>query len=131
MSKEINVQNNVRMEASKELDMRLFNNPRGLAYKKNGEPVKYGLGPNGASDTIGLTIVEITPEMVGRKFAVFTAIEFKRDRKEVNKWHKGSGKRETQQRGFVDAVTAQGGIAGVACETVDLRKILDKFLTGV
>ncbi len=130
MTKEINIQNTARKEASKELDMRLFNNPRGLAYKKNGEPVKYGLGPNGASDTIGFTVVEITPEMIGRKLAIFTAIEFKRDRKEVDKWFKSSGKREVQQRGFVDAVNAQGGISGVACETVDLRKILDKFLTG-
>lgn len=70
----------------------------GFAYP-NGEPVV------GASDLNGWTTVEITPEMVGKKVAVFTAIETKAT--------KGGNKREGQIN-FCEQVTDAGGIAGFA-----------------
>lgn len=58
----------------------------------------------GSSDLIGWVSVEITPDMVGRKVAVFSAIEAKAAGGRVS---------EDQQR-FIDAVKAAGGLAGVA-----------------
>ena len=64
-------------------DCFLSKNVRGLftRWKKGdkGQPIKAGWGANGASDLIGFTTVEITPEMVGQKAAIFTAIEVKRE----------------------------------------------------
>lgn len=57
----------------------------------------------GSSDLIGWTTVEITPEMVGRKVAVFTAVEVK-----------VPGKRPTaEQVNFLAQVRTAGGIAEV------------------
>ena len=39
--------------------------------------IKYGLC-NGSSDLIGWTPITITPDMIGKKIAVFTAIEVKK-----------------------------------------------------
>lgn len=76
-----------------------------------GRPITIGLGmPDGkplvgASDLIGWTTVEITPEMVGRRVAVFTGIETKES---------GGGHQRPDQINFVDQLRAAGGIAGFA-----------------
>lgn len=59
---------------------------------------------NGSSDLIGWRTVEITPEMVGQRIAVFAAIEVKTKRGTV----------DDDQQNFVDTVTRAGGIAAVA-----------------
>ncbi len=58
----------------------------------------------GSSDLIGWTTVEITPDMVGKKIAVFTAIEVKAE----------GGRVSPKQRNFLDVVKQSGGIAGIA-----------------
>ncbi|ATI15717.1 hypothetical protein [Bordetella phage vB_BbrM_PHB04] len=65
----------------------------------NGKPVV------GASDLCGMTSIIVTPEMVGRPVAVFTAIETKES---------GGGRTSDDQRHFIDFVREAGGIAGVA-----------------
>lgn len=70
----------------------------------------------GSSDLIGWNSLIVTPEMVGRRVAVFTAIETKAE--------KGGHKREEQVK-FVEAVRSAGGIAGFANSpevTVDLLR---------
>ncbi|MNC58682.1 hypothetical protein D3C75_1084300 [compost metagenome] len=67
----------------------------GFAYP-NGDPVV------GASDLPGWTTVEVTPEMVGQRIAVFTAIETKAS--------DGGNKRDGQVN-FCDQVIAAGGIS--------------------
>lgn len=57
----------------------------------------------GSSDLIGWTTVEITPEMVGQKVAIFTAIEVKT----------GNLKATKEQKNFIDIVNASGGIGKV------------------
>ena len=90
-----------------ELGARLFrNNVGSVTYTdRHGQPrtVKYGLHV-GSSDLIGWTPVTITPEMVGRTLAVFTAVEVKTLR----------GKASPEQITFIEAVRRAGGIAGVA-----------------
>lgn len=65
--------------------------------------VTYGLGI-GSSDIIGRTTITVTPEMVGTKVAVFTAVEIKA---------KG-GKPTRDQIGFIDDLVSAGGIGFVA-----------------
>lgn len=64
-----------------------------------GEPV------NGTADLIGWTSIEITPEMVGQKVAVFTSVETKRSE---------GGRTSPEQMKWCDQVTRAGGIAFVA-----------------
>lgn len=68
----------------------------------------------GSSDLIGWTPVVITPDMIGKTVAVFTAIEVKVDAK------KASG----NQADFIKAVAAAGGIAGVARSEYDAELIM-------
>lgn len=74
-----------------------------LTILKNARPLNAGL-VKGSSDLIGWTTLEITPDMVGRKVAVFTAIECKTD----------SGRTDAEQLKFLQNVQAAGGIAIVA-----------------
>jgi len=60
--------------------------------------------PTGTPDLIGWTQVEITPDMVGRKVAIFTAIECKSK----------SGRVTPEQLNFIQRVKDADGIAGIA-----------------
>ena len=57
----------------------LFRNNCGtaLAPDGSGRRIKYGVANPGGADLIGWESIEITPEMVGSKVAVFAAIECK------------------------------------------------------
>lgn len=75
------------------------------AYRdETGRLIRYGVGNPGGSDLIGWTPVVVTPDMVGRKVAVFTAIEVKAPR----------GKPTDAQVNFLHQVALAGGIAGIA-----------------
>jgi hypothetical protein len=58
----------------------------------------------GSSDLIGWRSVEVTPDMVGKRHALFLAIECKSER----------GKASDEQQNFIDRVRADGGLAGIA-----------------
>jgi hypothetical protein len=74
--------------------------PSGDVLLKNPRRVQCGLG-TGTSDLIGWHTVTITPEMVGRRVALFLAIEVKAR----------SGKLSPEQIAFLRCVNAAGGIA--------------------
>lgn len=93
---------------------RVFNNPVGVAIYPDGSRVPYGLVP-GAADLIGWCSIEVTPDMVGKRVAVFTAIETKAPR----------GRRAAHQRNFIEAVRDAGGYAGFARTTEEAKKILE------
>jgi hypothetical protein len=78
--------------------------------------IEFGLAP-GSSDLIGPTSIEIMPEMVGRRIAVFTAIEVK----DIKKYP------TPEQRRYVNMITELGGIAGVARSVEDAVNIVDSF----
>lgn len=96
----------------------LSKNVRGLFTRwnkgDNGQPIKAGWGANGASDLIGFTPTIITPEMVGRTVAVFTACEVKTATGSVSK----------EQADFIAIVKKNGGFAGVLCNKKDLKNLL-------
>ncbi len=82
---------------------RIFRNNQGVAVFPDGSRVRYGIANPGGSDLIGWTPIKITPEMVGRTVAVFTAIEVKVPGAAV----------PDHQRHFVEVVLAAGGRAGI------------------
>ena len=73
-----------------------------------------GLGGDGGSDLIGYKITTITPDRVGKKIAIFTAIEAK-----VLK-----GKRGEDQKRFINMINNDGGIACFAEGENDVKKLL-------
>ncbi len=93
--------------------VRLFRNNVGVAIHKDGTRVVYGLAP-GSSDLVGWTTVVVTPEMVGRELAVFTAAEVKT----------GIGQPTALQVTFIDAVRKAGGIAGVVRSAEDAMQLV-------
>lgn len=104
--------NTVRLRFSRG-DVRLFRNNVGVLTDAKGNHVTYGLCV-GSSDLIGWRTVEVTPDMVGRRLAVFVAAE-----------GKATGKRPTkEQRAFLDTVRAAGGRAGVFYSLEDVVRIL-------
>lgn len=88
---------------------RLFRNNCGVYKDPRGHVVRYGVpSTGGGADLIGWTIVAVTPEMLGRDLAVFTAIEVKSQR----------GRIRDKQENFIEQVREAGGIAGM-CRSVE------------
>lgn len=69
---------------------------------RNARPLKSGLCV-GSSDLIGWKTVIVSPEMVGRQAAIFTALEVKT----------GDLKTTREQEAFINTVKKMGGIAAV------------------
>ncbi len=111
--KEKELANRIRTEVSRG-PVRLFQNVVGLAYVRRGsstyEPLRVGLGV-GTSDLIGLVSVTVTPDMVGKKFAQFLAVEVKTE----------TGRIRPEQQRFIDAVNELGGRAFVARSVQEVR----------
>lgn len=112
---EIKIQRDIMLDLSAR-GHRGFRNNVGLFKTKDGRTIKTGLG-NGTSDVIGFTSVEITPDMVGKRVAIFTAIEVKAKKK------KGA---DNQMR-FIDLIKRMGGIAGLAWTVEMSRNLTDNI----
>jgi hypothetical protein len=78
-------------------------NPDGSITLYNPRPIKFGLCLGG-SDLIGWTKVLITPDMVGKHIAVFTAVECKTSK----------GVAKNAQLNFISVIKQAGGKAGIA-----------------
>lgn len=96
---------------------RLFRNNTGAIKDETGRLVRFGLC-KGSSDLIGFKTVTITPEMVGKQVAIFTAIEVKTP----------TGKPTPEQLHFVNRVKELGGIAGIARSVDDVLAITNPIL---
>lgn len=114
MGRETQLQNQIRLSCSNG-STRLFRNNVGLAYTSTGQPIKFGLC-KGSSDLIGWQTKTITPDMVGKQIAVFTALEVKTD----------TGKPSKQQSAFINAVRQAGGIAGIVRSIEDTNGLLQQ-----
>lgn len=80
---------------------------------RQARPFDTGLPP-GFADTFGWVPVEITPDMVGKKFAMFIGLEIKSQ----------SGAVRDNQIAFVNAVNRAGGRAGFARSVADAYDII-------
>jgi hypothetical protein len=113
--RETNILQQIRVEASK-TGIVLSRNNSGAFKDKSGRFIKFGLFNPGGSDLIGFKNVVITKEMIGKKIAIFLAIEVKQ-----------KGKQPTvEQRQFIDFVNKNGGIAFVCDDVKNLQKLLDE-----
>lgn len=131
MPSEKRIEQEIQLAAS-EVGSTLYKNNVGTAYRGvmrslKGENVltklqfiRYGLGNiKGGSDLIGMSTVEITPDMVGKKVAVFTAVEVKMDKF-------GNYKATAEQKRFIEMVKKKGGIAGVCDSIDDMKELIEK-----
>jgi hypothetical protein len=95
---------------------RVFRNNTGMAINKNGVPVFFGVGKPvkrngktrqvGGGDFIGWKTVEITPDMVGGKIAIFMSVEAKTK----------TGRLSRDQRDWAWMVEHAGGIVVILQE---------------
>lgn len=88
--------------------------PNGDLLLKKPRPFNTGLPP-GFSDLFGLVSVVTTPEMVGQRVAVFTALEVKT----------AKGRASDKQAAFIRAVNDNGGRAGVVRSPEDAVRIVE------
>ena len=96
------------------LSLQLWRNTRGAFKDRTGRWITYGVGPNGASDTIGFYTLRITPEHVGKRFAQFCAFEVKRRGEKLSE----------DQGAFIGNVRAAGGLAAPVWSVEDLARAL-------
>lgn len=130
---------NVKLRAS-QYKCRLLKNNSGVAYTKDSRPVFFGLGNEGNKDDdgkfahqhirtpdwVGYTEITVTPEMVGKKIAVFTAVDAKKIGF-VKKISYPKGTREHGQQKFFDQVIEANGIAGFASCPEHVDEIMQDF----
>lgn len=95
--------------------VRLFRNNVGLFTLIDKRKIRTGLCV-GSSDLIGWKTVQITPEMVGQKIAIFTALEVKDDPRD-------SGSPEQKQ--FIKQVRLSGGIAHIVRSPEEAKQLLE------
>lgn len=98
------------------LGMRVFRNQVGRYRLADGRWLTSGLCV-GSSDLIGWTPVVITPAMVGRTVAVFTAFETKVGRNTTT----------VEQGAFLSVVHEAGGIAAVVRRLADVDAVVERF----
>lgn len=137
-TQETNIVREILLKLGSIVGIRLFRNNTGTAFigqsvvikkreqitvnvgdvlVKQGRLFKAGLC-TGSSDIIGFKSVTVTPEMVGSKLAVFTAIEAKTK----------SGRASKEQIAFIEMVNKNGGIAFLATDEDEAFDILDSKL---
>ncbi len=93
---------------------RLWRNNTGCLPDANGRMVRFGLC-RGSADLIGYTTVTVTPDMVGQRLAVFTAVEVKTP----------TGRPTPEQTAFLKHIQDAGGRAGIARSIDDARRIAE------
>lgn len=90
----------------------------GAVIIHNPRPLQAGL-VKGSSDLIGWRSLEVTPAMVGKRVAVFVAVEVK----------SRTGRATPEQINFINQVNAAGGIAGIARSEAEALALVNKFST--
>lgn len=122
MTTEAALMRRIMVRATK-LGWRLFRNNVGMAWMgrtelldngdvlvRNAKPVRFGIGGEGGSDLIGFRPYTVTEADVGRKVALFTAVEVKSDR----------GRLTAQQDCFLSFIKEYAGHSQVARDPADL-----------
>ena len=127
---EHNTQQEIRLILSSHSPCTMFRNNTGQAWSgskvlrlpggkvviQDARPVNFGL-VKGGSDLIGWKSVTITPDMVGRQIAVFTAVEVKGPKTKIT----------PEQTNFIDRVLSAGGLAGIARSPAEALEITNQL----
>jgi hypothetical protein len=114
--KESTIQQEI-IAACNKADTRAFRN-NVAKLQVRGRWVNFGLCV-GSSDLIGFHTMTIEPHHVGKKVAVFLAIECK----------SASGRATAEQENFIQFVKCRGGIAGVARSAAEAVKLINEYTT--
>lgn len=127
--KEQNIQTLIRVAISRFTKSTMFRNNVGTAwtgvkkstrdggiYIENPRPFHAGLC-TGSSDLIGWTTREVTPDMIGKKIAIFTAVEVKTK----------NGRASKEQLAFIKKLRESGGIGGLARNENDAINLLNNY----
>ena len=113
-NQETKIQQEIRLALGRIKNLRLFRNETGqLPDPRTDRWVQFGLA-KGSSDLIGFKTIEVTPDMIGQKLAVFTSIEVKT----------AKGKLTPMQHNWLSCVRKAGGITGVARSVQDAIQII-------
>lgn len=126
MASEQDTQQRIRLALSKG-PVRLFRNNVAKAWSgskierqgrdvlvRNARPIQAGLAV-GSADLIGWKTIEITPDMVGQRVAVFASLEIKSDR----------GRLRPEQVVWQELTQEAGALSGVARSIPDAQAVLD------
>jgi hypothetical protein len=88
----------------------------GVTTLKHARAIRFGLA-KGSSDAIGWHTIKITPDMIGKNVAVFTAVETKTR----------TGRTTLEQNNFLLTVKEAGGISGVVKSLDDLDSLVESY----
>lgn len=110
------IQQQIRLALSRAGAVMHRNNIGAYFDPKTGRMIQYGVCNPGGSDLIGWTPVVITPDMVGKTLAVFTACEVKAP----------NGRPTEHQLNFIAQVLRAGGFAGIARSPQDALQLICK-----
>jgi len=111
---ETTLQQQIRLALGTQSDAKLFRNQVGsLPDPRTGRLVTFGLA-RGSADLIGWRSIVVTPDMVGRRIAVFTSIEVKTP----------TGRVRPEQQAWLGVVRGAGGVGGVARSVTDALQIV-------
>ena len=103
----------IRLDLGREPGLRLFRNNCGKLRDPAGRWVEFGLHP-GSGDLIGYHSLVVTPDLLGRRLAIFSSVEVKTE----------TGRPTEQQVHWAEAVRAAGGFAGIARSPEQARLIV-------
>ena len=119
-------ENKVQASVKKALDalpgVSVMRNNVGSYRSGSGHWVKYGLGL-GSPDLVGWKTLEITPELVGTRVAVFVGIEVKRPASTAGP-RVAAGVVTPRQRAWMSRLEAAGGIGAVVCSVLEALSAL-------
>jgi NAD dependent epimerase/dehydratase family enzyme len=111
--REANILAESRIAIGSDPDVRLFRNNVGVFRRMyTEEKVRCGLCP-GSGDLIGWRTIEVTPDMVGQRIAVFISAEAKAP----------YGPTNPEQAQFIKVVRDMGGRAGIFRTPSELREL--------
>ena len=95
-------------------NVKLYRNSKGMGYYQNGTPTKIGLGPRGFADYVGYVSIVVTPDLVGKRLAVFAAPECKTPENEL----------DTDQAARAREIIEAGGLAGCVRDWETFLRVL-------
>ena len=106
--------------AVKDLVLQWFKQREGFSYA----PVQNGFGVHGVHDRIGALPITVTPEMVGKRIALFVSVEAKKPGRR-NEPDRGMSKHQVM---FMEGVQKAGGVS-VCCDGYeDLEQLEGQIL---
>lgn len=114
--REKTIKDHIRLFLSEVFFVCIFNNPVGKLRSPDGKRwIPCGLG-KGSPDLIGWVSVIITPEMVGRRVAIFVGIETKTPTNSLSSY----------QQIWLNRLAKDGAVSGVARSNGDAERIIKK-----